>query len=184
MKRAVILLLLAALLLVGCAGQPNSKPYREMVDDIEFYVDPEYSRIVANGQLYTYTVEEGNVSVKYPNGAVCTENNGGIGWSNANQEMIIGNGAPYIDCDTLLSVVPRSEYKEKSANVGVIIMGLALCGLGIWEIGCPHSAWYVSRGWWYKDAEPSDMALGWIGATGIIGVVVGIILIIIGVIGI
>ena len=31
--------------------------------------------------------------------------------------------------------------------------------IGLFNLAAPEAAWYLSRGWQFKDAEPSDAAL-------------------------
>lgn len=58
------------------------------------------------------------------------------------------------------------------------LFGLILMVFGIISAVSPQSAWYISIGWKFKDAEPSDAALAMHRITGVIGVVIGIILIV------
>ena len=46
------------------------------------------------------------------------------------------------------------ESGEKS-----VLLLLVLLGIGIFSAAYPYGAWYLERGWYYKDAEPSDAAL-------------------------
>lgn len=54
-------------------------------------------------------------------------------------------------------------------------MGLLFIGLGIWNAVSPYSSWYFSYGWHYKDAEPSDAALGFTRFGGIVAIIIGVI---------
>ena len=198
MKRAVIIILLAALLLTGCAAEAPvpQELYTQYVGNTPFLVDPVAKTITANGHVFTYRyIDEGNtkgVSVTYPNGAVVTESYeyssdgigalGSTGWSNADAEFIINNGADYIDCYMLLSVVPEQVQKEEKLTMWpLIFFGIAFAAAGVWMYACPHVLWHWKYGWWYKNAEPSDTGLGAIMASGIITIIVGIVLILIGI---
>lgn len=46
---------------------------------------------------------------------------------------------------------------------------------GIFNLVAPDAAWYLSRGWQYKDAEPSDAALV-VTRIGGVAIVIGIVL--------
>ena len=198
MKRAVVLILLAVFLLTGCAAETLApqEPYTQYVGNTPFLVDPVAKTITANGHVFTYRyIDEGNtkgVSVTYPNGAVVTESyeysSDGIGaigstsWSNADATFVINNGADYIDCYMLLSVVPeQTQEKERFAMWPSILLGLVFIAIGAWMFARPHIHWKWTHGWMYKNAEPSDLALGVSGAMGIIGIILGIVLILIGI---
>ena len=58
-------------------------------------------------------------------------------------------------------------------------LALLLCGVGIFNLAAPKASWYLSYGWRFKDAEPSDayMAIARIG--GAIALVIGIIMLIV-----
>ena len=55
-------------------------------------------------------------------------------------------------------------------------LGLLLIALGIWGAAAPRSVWYLSYGWRFKNAEPSEAALLAERLGGGVAVVVGIIL--------
>lgn len=56
-----------------------------------------------------------------------------------------------------------------------MIFGLLFIVIGLINAISPATGWYLSYGWRYKDAEPSDAALilGRIG--GVLGIIVGVI---------
>ncbi|MFF2885799.1 DUF6199 family natural product biosynthesis protein [Paenibacillus sp. NPDC057967] len=58
------------------------------------------------------------------------------------------------------------------------LFGFILIIFGVISAVSPQSVWYISVGWKFKDAEPSDAALAMHRITGVIGVIVGIILIV------
>ena len=53
-----------------------------------------------------------------------------------------------------------------------------LCVLSVFSVASPHTAWYWSYGWRYKNAEPSDLALTAERIGGVIAIVVGVLLIV------
>ncbi len=53
-------------------------------------------------------------------------------------------------------------------------LGILLIVLGAVNTFAPHAGWYLSYGWRFKDAEPSDLALSVGRVGGIIGIVIGI----------
>lgn len=169
--RLFLLLSLVAALFLGCAATPTS--YTVLHGDAKFTVNTELGTI--SDELYTYLYEidgsgsSRSVTITYPDGSTyyCTYNDSGSfgGWSD--------DYAPdrYADGDTLLAVLEQSAPREYTGNP---FLGLLLIALGLWYVLSPHSAWYLSYGWRYKDAEPSDTALVGARISGILVILFGI----------
>ena len=49
--------------------------------------------------------------------------------------------------------------------------------LGLFHLISPHTAWYLSHGWRFKDAEPSDLALALNRMGGGIALLIGLLLV-------
>lgn len=184
MKRVIVLFLLAALLLVGCGSketQQPQEPYTQSINGVDYYVDPDAKTITAGGHTFHYAYIENGVRVTYPNGEVVTESYnsngmGGISWS----DMELSKYG--VDCYDLLDAVPRQvKEEEKGEMAPLIFIGIAVIALGTWEAACPYTHWNWMYGWRYKDAEPSDEALGRIAAAGIIEIIGGVIFVLIGI---
>lgn len=47
--------------------------------------------------------------------------------------------------------------------------------IGLFNFFCPYAAWYLTRGWQFKGAEPSDIALIIAKLSGVIAAVIGIV---------
>jgi len=58
------------------------------------------------------------------------------------------------------------------------LMGFVFLILGIIMTASPYTGWYLSTGWRFKDAEPSDTALFMNRVSGVIGVIVGLVLLV------
>ncbi len=54
----------------------------------------------------------------------------------------------------LSSVADVGWRSEKS-----VLLFLVLLILGLFSLFYPYGVWYLERGWYYKDAEPSEAAL-------------------------
>ena len=182
MKRAVILLLLAALLLAGCNSNMDSS-YIKNVNGYELTVYEGGNIIIYEGDTYHYAFTEDGIEITYPNGAVCTKKNGAVGWGNADTEFIIQNGAPYIDCYTLLEAVPQRQRNESMPDVWLILFGVVFIFVGLFEAGCPELSFQWTHGWKFREAEPSDLYLGLSRAGGVIMVIISIFLVIVGITG-
>lgn len=56
-----------------------------------------------------------------------------------------------------------------------VLVGLVLIIVGFVNVLSPKSGWYLSHGWRYKDAEPSEAALFFARLGGVVGIIVGLI---------
>ena len=56
---------------------------------------------------------------------------------------------------------------------GYVLAGILLLALGAWNAFAPRSAWYISYGWRFRNAEPSDAALAVQAIGGVILLMVG-----------
>lgn len=56
------------------------------------------------------------------------------------------------------------------------IAGLFLIIVGLLNLCKPEEMWYMSTGWRFKDAEPSEDALLWCRVSGVISIIIGLIL--------
>ena len=56
-----------------------------------------------------------------------------------------------------------------------ILVGLVAIVIGLINVISPETGWYLSHGWRFKDAEPSDasLTLGRIG--GVVAIIFGVI---------
>ena len=78
-----------------------------------------------------------------------------------------------MELNGVLSRTHPNVQKEKP--VAVI---LVLLLIGVFNTAWPMGAWYLETGWKFRDAEPSDAALGWNRASGVLALIVAVILII------
>lgn len=171
MKRIIVIFLLAALLLLGCA--PEETVHTVTVNrngiDYAFTVDTE-NRTISDGQYtYTYAVRGDTTTITYPNSAqfYWTQDGylGAGGWDDHYDPQT------YTDGDMLINVIDETTPEPKNGN---FLAGLLLAALGAFYTFAPHAAWYLSRGWLYKNAEPSDAALILARISGVIMMVLGL----------
>lgn len=52
-------------------------------------------------------------------------------------------------------------------------VGLLLIIIGLLNLCKPEEMWYMSTGWQFKDAEPSEDAILWCRVGGVIAIVIG-----------
>ena len=174
MKRTLVFLLLLTLLLAGCAAE-TKEPYTVTVNAYELTIDPVDKTITHGEDVYTYKIDgqgENSTSfqITYPNGSTYyeTRSSGGGhgGWSGDYDEI------RYIPGDKLVQALESQAPRQGSG--GNVFAGLLLLALGAWHTFSPYSAWYLSWGWRYKDAEPSDAALAFTRIGGIACIVFGL----------
>ena len=190
-KCVLIVVMLLALVLGACnSNTAKSDPYSEVVE--------------IDGQSLTITLDENNLSagtitsengtytfeygvpgnsivftVNYPDGYVFsqTEINGGFA-TPAEYNSIERKNKGYIDLFSLnYSIEGVMDNARGTSNNGSpsILLALALIGVGAWNFFEARSVWYLFRGWWYKNAEPSDLALMLYRLAGVFLIFAGII---------
>lgn len=59
---------------------------------------------------------------------------------------------------------------------GSRFVGVLLIAVGLFNLLAPEQAWYFSKGWQFKDAEPSDGALYMGRISGVVIIILGIFL--------
>ncbi len=154
--------------------------------------DPNVYDVEYNGKVYTvdqinrtisvdgYTCEfsvtgsgsSTDFKVTYPNGSTYW-----MRWSNSSGSGGYGGDydeSRYVSGDTLWNVLEQAHpgAKQNSSHAG---LGILLLIFGVLEAAFPQASWWLSHGWRFKDAEPSDLALGLGRATGIVMILAGII---------
>ena len=166
MKKKLTSLLLA-LALVYTFSLPVAAAQKTVEwEGVTYTVDTETQTIHDGESVYEYQVElyrDGyTLEITYPNGAFwsasVTESDGTYGW---NEEYDM-KGTVYPTGDTLETVLHNAGVtyisSGQSGEKSVLLL-LVLLGVGIFSAAYPYGAWYLERGWYYKDAEPSDAAL-------------------------
>ena len=176
---AVMLCILLVVSLCSC-GSSKTLPstYTARRDGTEYVVDRESKTISDGTHTYLYSLDGDSdgysIKITYPDGSSywwSTRKSGYVstgygGWSNDYDEDRYAKGD--VLCDILEVSVPE---KKEPKNVLLILFLLAV---GIFNTVSPHSAWYLEYGWRYKNAEPSEMALGMARFGGIVALVVAV----------
>lgn len=171
MKRVLILFLLAALFLWGCAPAQSVVTVDASYQgkNITFTVDTENRTIYDGQHTYSYQIRGNSTYISYPNGASYYETRNdsiaNIGWSDNY------DANSYMDGDMLITVLGQATPEKRGGNAFV---NLFLIGLGAFYAFAPHAAWYLSYGWHYKDAEPSNASLAVARISGVIMMVLGL----------
>ena len=190
MKRtiAIFALIFAAILLfAGCKKEPLPKVYTVYSYGAPYTIDTE-GRTISDGTYtygYEYAASSSRVSFTYPDGNVYSAgiqsaNSSGAGGLSAGSisadyDYNSGYTDPLSLCYALAS--PR-EPKGAASSGANPLLALLLCGVGIFNLAAPKASWYLSYGWRFKDAEPSDAAITLSRIGGAIAVVIGVIMLI------
>ncbi len=131
-----------------------------------------------NGEYrFIYDID-GTVTITYPDGFIYTQKNinGGIA-TPADYNALDVEAKGYIDGLSLVwGIESAMDYESRgNSNSASSLLAIILMGLGTWVLFAPKRAWWLARGWWYKNAEPSDMAIGFYRVAGGLLMMVGII---------
>ena len=150
--------------------------YTATKNNIDYVVDTENKTISDGHHTYQYDFSGNSsnysITIKYPNGATYWWNKSGYtghgGWSDNYDEK------RYVDGDILTEVVLEKAPREQKSGQG--FAALLVAAVGVFNIMSPQTAWYLEYGWRFKNAEPSDLALGFNRVGGLIAVIVAVIL--------
>lgn len=187
MKRTISVLALifaAIMLLAGCKKEPLPTVYTVYSYGAPYTIDTQ-GRTISDGTYtygYEYAASGSSVSFTYPDGNVYS-----AGIQSASSSVRAGTisadydyNSGYTDPLSLCYALASPRETEKAASSGANpLLALLLCAVGIFNLAAPKASWFLSYGWRFKDAEPSDayMALARIG--GAIALVIGIIMLIV-----
>ena len=163
------LILAAAMLLAGCKKEPLPAVYTVYSYGAPYTIDTQ-SRTISDGTYtygYEYAASGSRVSFTYPDGNVYS-----AGIQSANS-----SGAGGVSAGSV-SASPRETERAASSGSNHPFVALLLCGVGIFNLAAPKASWYLSYGWRFKDAEPSDAAITLSRIGGAIAVVIGVIMLI------
>lgn len=179
MKKIFIFIFCMLLVMSLCACTSSAQTtYTARRDGIEYLVDRESQTISDGTHTYRYSLDGDSdgysIRITYPDGSTYWWNkqNSGFGvgyggWSDDYDENRYVNGD--ILCDILEDEVPEERDPKP------ILLIVVLLAIGIFNTVSPHTAWYLENGWRFKNAEPSDLALGMTRFSGIIFIAVAVI---------
>lgn len=188
MKRTIAMLALlfaAILLFAGCKKEPLPTVYTVYSYGAPYTIDTQ-GRTISDGTYtygYEYAASGSSVSFTYPDGnvysaGISTANSSGAGGVSAG--MISADydySSGYTDPLTLYRALTSPREKGKVSDTNPLV-ALLLCGVGIFNLAAPKASWYLSYGWRFKDAEPSDAAITLSRIGGGIAIVIGVIMLI------
>ena len=152
-------------LLCACGREPLSPVYEKN----GYTVDTEAQTITKGEDVIRYSFGgNGKVTFTYPDNTTTSWSQNGTGTSSL-----------FFDTDRwpsaweLMDVLDRDDLPERKTGNP---LGLLLIPLGILQAVFPQAFWFVNHGWKYKDAEPSELALGLGRVGGAVIALIGLIM--------
>lgn len=181
MKRVYlwIAVLLSVCILCGCQEKGNPNIYDVVHNGKVYTVDREQRTIRCDDVLYQFEIfSPGGNSVRldiiYPDGSTyfwTQESGSGYGgWSDDYNPEEKG----YVPGDVLWDVL-RMQSASRQDSGPSPLLGVLLLAVGIFHAAAPQKVWMLEYGWRFKNAEPSDSALGVNRILGVVLVFIGAI---------
>jgi len=172
---AMFLCILLLFSLCACASMPHIVERGNKT----FEIDYENNTISDGRHIYAFTFSgdaiDYVIELTYPNGATyCLTQSqyfGTVSTSDDYKELIYTKGE--VLCDLIAEHRPGATIPAKAIAIVILFLG------GIFQIIAPNTALYIAHGWKYKNAEPSDFALGCCRVAGVAAIVIGAALILI-----
>ncbi|QNL45926.1 hypothetical protein H8790_13240 [Oscillibacter hominis] len=160
-------------LLCACGSPAPSTNYEVSQDGWEFVVDTEQQTITHGDDVFRYTVGGRTVEITYPDGSTYFRTYDSAGWHGGWSDDYSEDR--YIPGDTLVELLSDGAQPEKSSGNSPFI-GVLLLAIGGFNAISPQTSWYLSYGWRFKNAEPSDAALLLGRCGGVLAAVIGLFL--------
>lgn len=181
-RRRICFLLpvLCLFLMVSCAKDTTAQPVT--INGVELIFREDGESFSYGEDVYRYRVSGNRVDVTYPNGIVVFR----IYMTNGYSGGIIGEGDysdldGYLDQDAVFDLLGGGRSADdRSGNGSYALIGLLCIAIGAFNCFATERSWYLSHGWHYRNAEPSELSLGWIKVSGGILMVAGVILLLAG----
>lgn len=166
----ILLLLLYPVPAAMAAGIPVE------VDGHTLVVDFQAGTITGEGEVYSFAIQGDSIRIDYPNGVYFVRTGSATaGYGPVDQPF---STAGYLSEDTLFKALEGGDTEGGWRPGSYAPLAVLLLPLGIFSLAKPERAWYVSWGWRYKNAEPSDGALLAQRLEGVVLVVIGIVVIV------
>jgi hypothetical protein len=189
MKRltAILLIVLLTVAFAACGSErePVSKMVKTTIGGQEMTVKFEPGNISA-GTIesakgrYTFAYDHsGSLKITYPDGSSCTyrkaQNAGSVSASldfNPTSKGYPDGMTMAWGIEHAMDLAQGGPKRNGGPNPLIAIFLLAV---GAFNALAPRAAWYLSRGWQFKNAEPSDAALTLYAMGGVILLIAGVI---------
>lgn len=166
MKRYLAVFCVVLLMLMcACGREPISPVYEKN----GYTVDTEAQTITKGEDVIRYDFEySGKVTFTYPDNTTTSWSQNGVGTSS-----LLFDADRWPTAWDLMDVLDRDDLPERKTGNP---LGLLLIPLGVLQAVFPQAFWFINHGWRYKDAEPSELALGLGRAGGVLVAIIGLFL--------
>lgn len=183
MKRFAFCLMLLALLLSACSAEKSAPVLTVKYGDMTFTVDTEQGTITHGNDVYKIRYSQSGAflttDIIYPNGAQ-------FYWTDTGSTGHSSNYDPerYVNGERLQHMLENAGITAESATgtsssrqkKGSPLLGAVCIILGAVMFFFPDLFWQLKYGWAYKNAEPSQLALGAGMVSGVVIAVLGVVL--------
>ena len=179
-KRVFIVLLILVLLCSACGAEkePESKSLSTQIDGHEMVVTFEPGNlsagtIRADHGTYTFAWDRsGDLKITYPDGTRFTYTESGSGLASLDFDP---GAKGYPDGITMAWGLENAidEMRPARKDGPNPLLAILLLAVGAWYTFAPRRAWYLSYGWRFRDAEPSDAALAVQVCGGVVALLAG-----------
>lgn len=177
---ALLLALCLALFLCACASITNTMHYVQR-NGVDYEVDTQAQTISDGTNTYNYTFSESgasySITVSYPNRSTYTLSGSTYGSHSSHSSNY--SSQQYTDGEILCDILEDIHLNERASGIQLsgkkFFLVLFLGAAGIFLLLSPHTAWYLSHGWHYKDAEPSEASLTWNRISGAICIALAVL---------
>ena len=183
MKKYISLVLMLLVLLCSACGaekEPESRSVSMQIGGHEMVVTFEPGNlsagtIRADHGTYTFAWDRsGDLKITYPDGTRFTYTESGSGAASLDFDP---EAKGYVSGMTMVwgieSAIDQMRPARKDGPNP--LLAIFLLAVGAWNVFAPRTAWYLSHGWRFRNAEPSDAALTIQIIGGVIVLLVGVV---------
>lgn len=160
-------------LLCACGSPAPSTNYEVSQDGWEFVVDTEQQTITHGDDVFRYTVGGRTVEITYPDGSTYFRTYDSAGWHGGWSDDYSEDR--YIPGDTLVELLSDGARRKRVPAI-LLSSVCSFLAIGGFNAISPQTSWYLSYGWRFKNAEPSDAALLLGRCGGVLAAVIGLFL--------
>lgn len=156
-------------------------------DDSDYTLDSANQTILdPNGSRYSYSVKGTEIKITFPDGEVYTCANGvavgtGAQWDQKDDESRKATALSLATALKKALINGDLDAKSSGETSSMVFVGVIFIGLGIFSAASPKTAFQVSKGWRYKNLEPSEAFLSWTGGYGVVMALIGILIVLLSV---
>lgn len=192
-KKCIIIIFISLLMIIGCENNKEvifrDKSYKQTLKEENCIIYESESKevikveeiqsdkfeVTYNEEVYVIEGQLDNLTVNYPNGVSGAETSSTTYYSGE-----IDDKYPTIVQFWELLMLDRRMKGTRDENgyegsFYQFLLGVIILIASVISVVNPEGAFYLERGWKYKDAEPSDEYLELTKVGGVVGIIIGVI---------